>query len=264
MPPPPWGQLQLPDEETVAVRVGPRDLWFSRQGSEVWLTHAPGDDGDASGEPAASPEEDAEWARWAAPSDFEGEIRLRPALPDRPVVLVPERSFHLVRRARSRVYLRVPLFIQVELAGSHPQVLAEVPSVTLSDTWLGTFLEGRLAYWLPTGAEAVHDPGAALSHEAACPLSLANRTPASLEVQKVALRARHLSLFHHESGFWTDETKIVYREEGAEGEVETTGAVPPEAQGATLVADPRDPAKGGFRATTFSRLLSLSPLEIAG
>ena len=55
-------------------------------------------------------------SRWAS-GDDEVEIEIRPVFPDRPLVLRPENPFHLLPEAQARVFVRVPLWIQVEVPG---------------------------------------------------------------------------------------------------------------------------------------------------
>lgn len=260
MSPRPWGSLALSEDDTFAVRVGPRDLWLTRHDGDIWLSHAPVAGDDADDRATAEPPDEAHWKRWAPPGDRNAEVRLRPAFPDRAVVLQPEQSFHLTRNARARIYVRVPLFIRVELGGPDPDLLEEIPSVTLSDTWWGTFVEGELAYWLPTTARRSWSPGALAPHLAVCPLEMHNRAAGELHVEKLSLRVMHLTLYGDDRGFWADETRVVYEGEEEAGVLEMTGRPPPEARDAERVEAPRVPLKSGLRVRTFTRFLNMGPM----
>jgi len=269
--PTPWGHREIPDGRTVAMRIGPRDVRIRAEHGEVWVAHAPavlpgggeagrGTEGQGGEDPLQAGEGD--WARWATPAG-EREVFLRPAFPDRSLVLEPERPFRLLPGAEARVFVRVPLWVRVELllrkdpGGS--LVLTEFPVLPLSDTWWGGFMDGELAYWLPTTARRRMRSDLFAPYLGVCPLSMTNQSAGHLAVEKLTLRVAHLSLFAHEDHLWADEATVTYQGEG-EGEgrvIEVSGRPPPEAEGGRLLTPPRAPVGRSFRARTFQRLKSL-------
>lgn len=258
-PPRPWGCYTVPDDENLPVRVGPRDLWLSHRHEEIWLAAAPVAPDEGPNGPGPDPPDDGGWKRWAT-EPGRRDVRLVPAFPDRPVIVQPERSFHLVGGTSARVFVRVPLFIRVELGTG--ELLEEIPTVTMSDTWWGGFLEGELCYWLATTARRTWSRELLEPHLAVCPLALHNRSDGDLHVEKVAFRVMHLCLFHGHGGFWADETRVRYQGDVEGSQIDTTGRAPQEAAGAPLVAPPRVPAPAGLRARTFHRLWTFSSLGL--
>lgn len=258
----PWGAHQLPDnDEILEVRIGPLSLWARGREDEVWLAHAAGE-WTPHGEPPARepPSEEEGWTRWPIGAPGDG-IRLSPALPPRPLVVKPELSFRLLPGASARVFVRAPLWARVTVSAADRRQLTEVPTVNLSDTWWGEFVDGELGYWLPTSARRSVGPESFAPHRAVCPLDLSNRSSDELEVERVALRVGHLSIFSGDRGFWADVTRVSFQggEEGSD--VHVTGRAPEEAgSGAVRVAAPREPVSRGFRAWTFSRLRAVSGL----
>ncbi len=255
---PPWGPVDLASGAVVPCRIGPRDHWFAFRQGEVQVATAL--DGEGGATPAAEPPEEVEWARWAVPPGGEGSVFLRPALPDRSVVLQPEVPFSLLPRAEARIFVRIPLWVRVEMAGGDRTLLHEVPSVELSDTWWGGFLDGELCYWLHTHARREMRQELLVPHLAVCPLLLLNRSGSDLRVEKLAFRVSHLSLFLHDGGFWADESVVRYEGEAEGSQVEITGRAPEEAKGAPRVAEPRIPVVRSFSARTFQRLRGLPGL----
>ncbi len=266
--PPPWGPRQLSPRRTQALRIGPRDFWLRAQDGEIWVAHsAPPPLDMASVDPSLlgplepEPPESVEWARWATPGG-ETEILMRPAFPERPLVLQPERPFRLLSGAAARVFVRVPLQIRLELPLAKQEstlLLDELPSIAMSDTWWGDVMEGELGWWLPTSARRemraeLHHP-----HLAVCPLHLQNRSGTDLAVDKLAVRVVHLSLFRHGDELWGDESSVVYQGSAEGSRIEMSGRPPPEADEGRLVAGPRIRSQQGFRARTFHRLMTLSP-----
>jgi hypothetical protein len=269
---PPWGLLDLPEGEIQAIRLGPRDFWIVARDGEIWVAlgpvGAPAESGatTAEGKPQApEPPQGTEWARWATPGG-ESQIVLRPALPERTLVIQPELPFRLLPRAEARVFVRVPLSVRVELpppageggSGAGP-LLTQFATFVLSDTWWGDVMDGELAYWVPTTARRVLRPELHQPHLAVCPLNLINRSGTELGVEKLALRVAHLSLFDWEgAGLWGDETRVTYQGSSEGSQVEMSGQAPPESLGGRLVVPPREPLQRGIRARTFDRLRSFS------
>lgn len=258
----PWRIHDLPEGGEARLRAGPLHLRLVRSSGEYWLAHARIDETE---EPEESPlsGDDVDWHRWAVPGDATG-VRLVPVFPDRPLVVEPEDAFHLVRGARVRVYVRVPLWVRLELTGGEGARLTEVPTVVLSDTWFGDFMEGELCYFLPTTARRELRPEHFQEHLAVCPLQLANSSDEELTVEKLALRVPHLTLFRRGTELWADETRVRYQGEETGSDIRMAHAAPKEAPDATLLSPPRTPTDLGFRARTFSRLKSLSGLGHQG
>ena len=257
-PPAPWGEHAVAEEAPTTVTIGPRTLWLREQAGELWLAHAEVDGTD----PAAQPDRES-WTRWALPR-WEGAVRLVPAFPDRPLLVEPELSFKLLQGASARIYVRAPLWIRVELAGSEGGVVTEIPTLTLSDTWFGSFTDGELCYWLPTQARRSADPGIFEPYLAICPLQLENRSQDDLDVAKIALRVGHLSIFQDEGRLWADETRVRYRGDEEGSDIDMRRRAPDEAPDATRVAPPRTPVSRGLRTRTFARLKALSGLGAGG
>lgn len=258
---PPWGTHQVPEGETLTLTLGPLTIWARRQADEFWLNHVPGDpDRPPTGAPGPVPPEDSPWTRWPV-SEGITRLVLVPGFPDRPLVVEPELSFRMIRGARARIYVRVPLHVRVRLPGG--ELLQEVASLQLSDTWWGDFEEGEVCYWLPTTARRAVSPEIHEAHLAICPLQLSNESEDDLSVEKLALRVAHLSLFQDEGRLWADETRVRYRGEAEGSDIDMSGQAPREAEGARLVSPPQDPAARSFRARSFARLRSLPGLGAA-
>ncbi len=252
----PWGRYPLAGREPLTVTVGPRVLWLSLRDGELWVAHSPLEGRLPSRtETPPVPDQDSEsWERWATESPIE-EVELRPLLPPRPIVLEPERSFRLTRGAGARVYVRVPLWIQLRIPEPDPLVIEEVPTMTLSDTWWGGSHRGELAYWLPTTARREIRPELFQPHLGVCPLQMWNRSRSELLVDKLLLGVEHLSLFQEGAGrLWTDVSTVRYQGEGVESVIDRSGAAPDEAPEAQLVTPARSPDQTGLRAWTFQRL----------
>jgi hypothetical protein len=259
----PWGPHELGEGRTVPLEIGPTQLWIRAEAGELRVARGAPVTIEAARRARRTlppePPEDLDWTRWATPGG-ERAVSLVPALPDRTVVLEPESPFRLLPRAEARVYVRVPLWIRIELSlgGEEGVVLLdEIPSLAMSDSWWGDFQAGELVYWLPTTARREMTPELHLPHLAVCPLRLVNGSRSALGVEKLALRVGHLSLFALEGRIWADESLVRYQGEAEGSQIEMSGAPPPEAPGAVPVRGPRAAAPKSFRARTFERLRQL-------
>jgi hypothetical protein len=251
----PWGPRTLEDGESEVVRFGHLQLHLARRGDEIRAAHfrQPSGRDVAPAVGALAVEGELDWSRWAT-RDATGRVHLRPAFPDRPLVVAPEDPFHLLGGAEARIYVRVPLWVTVVHADT---TLITLPTIPFSDTWWGTEEEGELCYWLTTHArreiaEPLFEP-----HLAMCPLRLVNRSDDDLTVEKVALRTAYLGLYAEGERIWSDETRVRFEGEAEGSRLEMAGKPPTEAPDARLLAPPRLKMTLGFRARTFGRIRSL-------
>jgi hypothetical protein len=246
-----WGVTRVGPGASVRRVVGSLTVTVRREPTELWL----------SGEHVLAASTDpTSWIRWSVPPG--DELELRPVLPDRALVVSPERPFFLPPEAHARVYVRVPLFVRlvrIDEEGRYT-VLGEFPSLVLSDTWWGTFTDGELAYWMTTTARRTVTPEIFEPHLAISSLWLMNRSEEPLPVERFALRTSHLTLFGRAVQMWTDEVQVRYEASEEGSEISYTGRVPEDAGRVERVAAPREEPPRGFHAKTFGRLRALSGL----
>jgi hypothetical protein len=254
-----WGDRPPPEDgETERVDVGPLELWLRGVDNELWVAHRERPEGH---QPAERPPEDVEWSRGAFRDSAHG-LRITPVFPSLPLVVKPEHSFTLLRKATARIYARVPAWVRVEAverAKDGAALLMDLPTVTLSETWWGTFTDGELALWLPTTARRRVTPDLFEPHRIMCTLQMANHSTAELVVEKLVLRVEHLSIFEKNGELWAEEVKVNYHGEEESSEILMDDQPPAEARGAREISPPRAQTRS-FRARTFARLKALSGL----
>ena len=252
-----WGEHPIPGAgETRRIDVGPLAVWLRSVENELWLAHAGRGENDG---PLPEPPADIEWRRWALPEGAH-RIRIRPVLPDRPLVVKPEHSFMLLRHASARIYLRIPVWIRVEALQDHGgggALLAEIPTVQLSDTWWGDHLEGELAFWLPTRGRRRLDTEMFQPHLVIGVVQLDNLSEDDLQVEKLSLRVEHLSVYEKDRWLWAEEVSVNYHGETEGSEIRMEDHPPVEARDAREITPARAQRKS-FRARTFARLRAIS------
>jgi hypothetical protein len=176
------------------------------------------------------------------------------------LVVKPEHPFTLLRRASARVYVRVPAWIRLEAVGQRgggASVLAEIPTVHLSDTWWGDFQDGELAYWLSTSGRRALTPDFFEDHMVMGVIQLDNLSQDDLRVEKLSLRVEHLSIYEKDGCLWAEEVRVDYHGEDEGSDIHMDDKPPEEAAGAREIT-PARAQKRSFRTRTFARLKALS------
>ena len=242
-----WGRHSVPHDDEQTVHVGPLQLTFTRRGDELRLRWW------RQGEPRPKART---WSRWAAPSDWDGSIHLRPSLPDRLVVVEPDVEFRLVQHAHARLFVRVPLWVDVSLRDRAKTPQVSLPTVVMSDTWWGSVEEGELGYALPTFGRRRLSDSDYEEHLCICPLQLENQSGEDLRVDKVALRTQHLALYGRDARIWANVTRVRYLGEDTGSRITVDSTAPAEAEGAGMLTESRERSERSFTARTFARLRS--------
>ena len=243
-----WGVHTLPDERQLSLALGPLELEIRRTAGEIRIAHHRQGDRRSTG--------DSKWIRWVPASDWSGELALTPAFPDRPVVVRPDNEFWLTQGSEARIYVRLPLDVEIEALGPHRASLLRIPTRVLSDTWWGSTEEGVLHYYLDTKARRAMADAEFLEHLAVCPVQLRNASDEDLLVTRIALHTEYLTLYRDGTRLWSDETRVRYRGHDEESAVSVGGDPPPEARDAELVRPAQETMSRGFSARTFARIRS--------
>lgn len=254
-----WGEHDLEGSGLVTIPVGPVRLHLEAVAGEIraaWERSA-ALEGPWEEEAWVQDPGELEWTRWA-PGRWTGRVALAPAFPDRPVVVTPADPFHLMGGAEARIYVRLPLWIELQAVDQNGTVpIASIPTSEWSDTWWGTPEEGELCYWLRSRARRAITEILFHPHMVICPLDLVNRSSDDLLVDKIALRVEYLSLYVQDGATWSDATRVRYQGEAEGSRLEMAGRPPREAPQAALLAPARVKMGRGFSARTFARLRSL-------
>lgn len=256
-----WGEHPFPPAEPVNWKVGTLRLWSRSTEQEVWLAYQ--HDNDSEEEPStidAMPE-DLVWSRWALKKPYQS-LRLVPVHADRPMLVRPEQPFRVLQKTDARIYMRIPIWLKIEVGSRSRLKLLEVPTIILSDTWFGSTTAGELCYWISTGARRQIEPDLARPFLAICPVQIKNESDDELFFEKICLRVEYLALFTCNGQLWSDETRIRYHGKNEASRIENTGKVPPEAKEATMITPPRKDNKKGLAAKTFATLRELSGIEL--
>lgn len=256
-----WGLHEVDLDETARAEIGPLRLWLRRALSEWWLAYDWTDEEDPQAwrlarhaEPAP-PELKTE--RFAV-RESQPVVALRPRPADRAVVARPRVPLRVLPDQQARIYVSAPLWVEIAVAGGK-EVLRELASVRLSDTWFGsTTREGELAYALRSNARMRFEEMPIRAHRILTPVVIENRAADALLVERLNLPVPFLSVFEQESrGLWTECVHMLRREEGDTAELDVRQGPPKEAPSAVKRSGPRKEHETGHLFRAFGSLLGL-------
>lgn len=252
---PTWDEHVTQNQVLYGWEVGDLRFWCRWHDSEVWLAYE-----HKSTRRVKSSEEgpdDSLWTRWVV-KEASQNIIIEPQFPESSVVVKPENSFNLLPDAEARIYVRVPLWIKIKLPGKKKQEFDSWPTVVMSNTWFGDFMEGELCHWLSSHARRSFDSSTYKPHQIVCPVQIRNISQDELLVEKICIRVTTLAIYQHEGVLWANESKIFYRGKEDVSKIQVTQGPPVEAKGGERLAAPQESIQKNFVARTFTNLKSLS------
>ena len=185
-----WATIELEPERIEEVDFGPLRVWIRRTRTTWQFARA------HIGDPDVTSEQERAWTTFV-PASGESTVFFQPAMPDRPVVVHTENPLEFAPGARYLLFTSVPLWIRAWIGSPGRQLLFDIPTVTLSNTWFGGTTSGRLCYTSPASlARHSHDvgpqhPGA----EAICPIRVMNRAPGTRQVYRLAILTEMLRVY---------------------------------------------------------------------
>jgi hypothetical protein len=177
-------------------------------------------------------------------------VKVLPGLPDLPVLARQEPPFHLRPGEETRVYLRIPVSVQVCLGERDDEILAEFPSETMPRVWFGEAPSSEECYQLSASA------GRGVStdlegSEVQAPVLIRNESREVLEVTQICLRVARLSVYRLGTSLWTNETIARYQGGMNPSRISVKSGAPLEAPHAKLLAGPREHGPETMVARTF-------------
>lgn len=185
-----WATIELEPERIEEVDFGPLRVWIRRTRTTWQFARA------HIGDPDVTTEQERAWTTFV-PASGESTVFFQPAMPDRPVVVHTEDPLEFAPGARYLLFTPIPLWIRAWIGAPGRQLLFDLPTVALSNTWFGSLTTGRLCYTSPASlARHSYDigprfPGA----EAICPLRIANRSQSAKQVHRLAIYSEMLRVY---------------------------------------------------------------------
>ncbi|WP_167614902.1 DUF432 domain-containing protein [Maribellus sediminis] len=136
---------------------------------------------------------------------------IAPALQYKPLVFKGNKMV-IAPHQRMTFFVRIPLVLQLYFSKiQEDNLLKEIPSRRLSDTWFGEPDNGVAAFSLGNEYHLNFDSKDFTELEAVCPVTIFNNWDQQLEVQRLIIKADNMSLFRNDLKLVTSVVKLEYR-----------------------------------------------------
>ncbi len=255
-----WDDYQLTQRRWARWRIGPLEFYAQPRGRE-WLfaSKTVGDALEATLEIETcvdyEPDPEIYTASRYVTGNDSGRIKLSPRLPDRAMVVQPERPLFVL--AGQQVVLFVTTVIRVAAITDDGITLIEVPAQRPSDTWFGpNTLEGELCYASRTSARTDRSALSFMPHRVATPIEIRNHGSDTLQVEQLRVPLPALALHHDERNLlFTDPVLFVREHHDSQAALTIPKASAHLPDSRTQLAPPRAPIEPGTIVQAFSRLL---------
>ncbi len=135
---------------------------------------------------------------------------VKPAMPDRPVVVRPYDPLHVPQHSEVLFYVSIPLWMQVHVLDGRDQsvALGSYPSLPISGIWFGDPMSGMLCYSLKSRALRDLSGFVVVAHRAVCPVTIRNTCPETLLIEKFCLDVAHLGVFAGAERLWAQPVTL--------------------------------------------------------
>ena len=166
-----------------------------------------------------------------------------PALPDRPVVVRPDRDLTLLPGESARFFLEIPVWFRLSAAGGRKTRIFEEPMHVFSKTWFGDPVTGELCYALAARLHQGLDSIEPTAFRAICPLLISNDSDTDLAFEKICIHAEHLSVFRGSRRLWANSLNVIFKGSDQTTQIQIVPAAPDfekdlvEVSGARVLAD---------------------------
>jgi len=177
-----------------------------------------------------------------------------PVLPDRPVVMRPDRALTLLPGQSTIFFLELPVWFRLSTTGHPPVKVFEEPLNVLSRTWFGDPVNGELCWGLATRLH--HSIGSvdSAADRAVCPLMIENDSESDLEFQKICLHVENLNIFRGTRHLWTNSLHVVFKGPEQATQIEIVRTAPEFEEGMVALSEARLPSSGWNIRRTFGML----------
>ena len=177
-----------------------------------------------------------------------------PVMPDRALVVRPDRSLTLLAGETARFFLDIPVWFRLETVGARRVRIFEEPLRVLSNTWFGDPVNGELCYVLPTRLHQDRESLAPSAWHAVCPLAVTNDSETDLAFERICLHVENLAVFRGARRLWTNRIDVVFRGTDQASNIQVAPGPPPDEEGLQPASPARQPADSWDIRKTFSRI----------
>jgi hypothetical protein len=257
-----WDEIEIPQKTCVAWHFPSRSIWVERVESEWHVLSLPGDPSlaEARSGPVvrARKPTSSQWRHYLHRET--GAVRPAPVLPDRPVVVRPDRWLTLLPGQSTVFFLELPLWFRLSTTGPHAARVFEEPLGVLTRTWFGDAITGELCWGLATRLHHSLESVDLQAARAVCPLTIENDSDTDLVFEKICLHVENLSLYRGPHRLWTNSLRAVFKGPDQATQIEISPEPPTHEGNLVLLSPARQQVTGWSFRRTFGMLRSFTEI----
>jgi len=255
-----WDPVAISQKKCARWRFPLRSIWVERIETEWHVLSQPEtrQEGDASYRIVARSQKppSSQWRHYLHRDS--GTMQPAPVLPDRPVVVKPDRALTLLPGQSTIFFLELPVWFRLSTSGYRPARVFEEPLTVLTRTWFGDPVNGELCWGLATRLHHSIESLDPAADRAVCPLMIENDSESELDFQKVCLHVENLSIFRGRRFLWTNSLHAVFKGTDQATQIEIVHTPPGFEDSMVPVSEARQPSTGWNIRRTFGMLKSFT------
>jgi hypothetical protein len=192
-------------------------------------------------------------------ADKSSSLYILPALPEKPVVVKPEKEFKLLPKTSVQLLISLPVWVQFYHGTvKKDHLIMDTASKVLSKTWLGEPDSGIIAYSLKIKSGEILTSGQAMDNHIMCPVKISNESNTVLDFQRFLLHTDQLTIYLVGDKLFTNNVHVKFKGEGVISDLHFSSHKPDSLENAKKVAEPRNPEKIGALKRSFFFIKSLT------
>lgn len=246
-----WGNFEVSDDSYHFRQIGPLKFWVRNKNNEWLIAHDrfPEEKESLASEVLKEGDESISWKRFII-SDKERVIYLSPVTPGRAIVVKPESELKISSGSEALFFLLFPAKIKISV-GTKKNVITELSSQILSNTWFGEPDSGELCYSLKTSARRTIEGLTPRPHQVVCPVYIKNNSQSDLNFKRLCIRTEYLSIYQGENWLWSNKVHVSFRGDNHVSKIKYNSSVPDFEKIHGLLSPPRSKPVKDFSLKSF-------------
>lgn len=208
-----WTDYKLKPEQYLQIRCAKIEVWVKMKKQRISIADKTTDEPLFEVREASSLSEDFGELEWTNNYTYQHELSLRPALPDKAIVLKPKDKSVILPKASVEVQIKLPMWLQLFASPIEPyeQALFDKALERLPDAWFGGE-NGEAAYALESTLYDDIRPEDLRADEIICPLKLTNNSMELLKINNLCIRSQYLNVYRAaNNALFTDRLNVHFR-----------------------------------------------------
>ncbi len=208
-----WKEYDLTTADSAFWKIGPLKLWVRPLDYEFDLFYKYSDDYEDKNVQSEIPyrndlPNDCETVRYGIRNRC-NKIIFSPAMPDRSVIVRPEKPFYVLEHDVSTLYVTTGLWLHATCRDLNKTIFT-IPIVRLKDTWFGEDpTSGEICYAAKIKGRLKFNEVSIYHYRFLTKIKIINNTGTPLKLERVKLATQYLNLYKNQNNFFvTDNITI--------------------------------------------------------